>query len=268
MKEHIIRGSAPLLVITLILSTINDLVAQSSLVGSDNSRFIRIELDKPVFENGDDIGFLTLATFINGQFPVSDNVALIFELPVAFASFDGESSTGVGNIGVGLNVYGQQFSGHFSIGIPTADDSEAAFAGIFADVTERFNAFNSENVPIKVYGNLLERPVEGFAYRVRGGFDLTIPTDDFGETELLFGLTALAGYAFSGGLVQAGLSTITILTEEDLDFSERVIESIVMSGEFGSGNIVPGVILRIPIDADLSDLYNLVVGVSVDFKLN
>lgn len=244
------------------------LPAQTSLTGVTNDRMLRLELDKPLFEEGDDVGFLTLATFINGQFPLSDQLALVAEVPVAFSSFDGESSTGIGNIGVGINYYSGNFQGHLSIGIPTADDSEAAFIGILTDVTERLNTFNTNAVPVKLLGSVNNQPLEGFVYRVHGGFELAIASEDFVETELYFGLTALAGYAFPGGLIRAGLSTIALVTESELDFGERVIESLILNGEFTGGNVVPGVILRIPIDTDLSEVYNLVVGVSVAFMLN
>jgi hypothetical protein len=115
--------------------------------------------------------------------------------------------------------------------------------------------------------NFYDLPADGFVYRVRTGPEVHIATEDFTETELFLGLHASLGYAFGGSVIQGGLSTLTIITEDELDFSERVAELINLTAEFNAGNVRPGFILRIPIDDSLSEAYNIGVGVSVGFIL-
>lgn len=247
------------------LTFAHTIVGQSSLFDYGNSRFVRLELNKTIFSEAEDIGFLTLGNYLNAQYPLSGSLALIAEVPFALANYDGESEFALGNIGIGLNYFrpGSKFKGELYVGIPTASEKEAGFFGVFSDLTERISAYNTTSMPIRLMGNFLNYPEKGFIYRIRYGFELAVATDEDQDTELLFGLSALAGYAFSGGMVQGGLSTISIISESDLEFSERVIESFVLNGEFNVGSFRPGVVLRIPIDKDFREIVDLGIGLSL-----
>ena len=80
--------------------------SQSSLYEYGNSRYVRLELNKPIFSESEDLGFFNLANYLTVQFSASNKIAIVAELPFAFSSIDKESKFAIGNLGIGLNYFG------------------------------------------------------------------------------------------------------------------------------------------------------------------
>ena len=154
-----------------------------------------------------------------------------------------------------------------TVRVPTADDENfASLPGLYTDFTDRYGAYIPDAIPVELMGNYMNTFGGVWTLRLRGGLLTTIGTDD-NDTEFLVNVGALGGYMFANGAIHAGINTLTILSEEDLDFSERMISSLIFAGEFGAGNIVPGLIVRLPLDEDISDFVSLTVGLSLKAKL-
>ena len=244
-------------------------ICQSSLYEYGNRTALRLEFNKPLFDDPDnEIGFFTLGNFLNAQFPLSDKVALHAEIPFAFISVDDESESAVGNITVGLNYYApsNRFKLHFGFGIPTAGTANSAnIIGLLSDFTERISSFYPDVIPLELTANFYNQPLTGVTYRIRTGLEALIAQNDAQDTEVFFLLTPQIGYAFNGGVVFGGISTITSVTGEGGSLGDRLVSSILVGGEFNAGNFRPGIHFKIPLDDELTLFYDVLIGVSLGY---
>ena len=186
----------------------------------------------------------------------------IFEL-------DFEPETIIGNPYVGLEFRKPGSSVFTEIGgrIPVTPDDKfsASSIGGSADF-DRLEAFASDLLAITGKINYHNKNASNLVIRLRGGPTVWIPTDE-GDTELLLDYSAQVGYEGQQVSVIGGLTGRLIVTEEDLDFGERTFHHLGASASLNLGTVSPGIHFRIPIDEDLSDSIDSVLGLNLVFQL-
>lgn len=236
--------------------------AQSIWLDRNPSTTLLLEILRPDFEG--DEHFSTLTFFASGRFTVSDRVAVVGQVPLANFSVDGGSSFTIGNPYLGLE--GRPGNGtvfvEFGIRAPLAQEDEfASITGLLTDV-DRWEDFIPNAVCITVAGHHRSTSASGLMTRARIAPQLWIPTEG-GDAELFATYTGLIGYENETVRVAGGLGGRILITEGDLDLSERTTHQLELGADFGRGPIRPGASLRVPLDSDLSDALNVVYGVTL-----
>jgi hypothetical protein len=111
----------------------------------------------------------------------------------------------------------------------------------------------------------------GAVVRLRGGPSLLINTDKdrFEDaTELFIGYSAQLGYESEMVSIMGGFTGRANLTEEDADYGERSVHQLGFMASVGLGNVRPGIHLRLPLDEDLKDTFDFVLGFHLGVQLN
>jgi len=260
--------------------------AQSIWLDRSHDRSVGLEIFKPNFKNINDATITTSNSgwvfFPSLRWPLSTKVHFVGELPFAFASAEVKSSrfninqsrseSVVGNPYLGVEIKGRNSPVFTEIGIRLPISSEKKFlatgTGILADI-DRLEAFFPNTLSITGMLNYHHREVSGFALRFRGGPSLLINTDSGSgdDTELFIGYSAQAGYESERFSLLGGLTGRANLTEEDADFSERSVHQLGFNASLGLGKVRPGLHFRLPLDEDLKDSLDFVLGFNLGIQL-
>jgi len=249
-----------------IVSSPHNLAAQAPWSERGNRPSIALELQKPSFD-GDGFSFATGVAFLSARVPAG-KVVLVAELPTAFGSISGVSSTVIGNPYVGLELGGAEVSGELGVRIPTAsvsgDDDFAVGVGLLSDF-DRFEAFMDDLTAVRAAVRFDRREPSGFGFGGTLAPALLIPTKE-GDSELFVGYAARVSYAWTGASVGAEFSGRLLVTEGDLDFGERTVHQLALGTGVDLGRWRPGAYVRLPLDQNLSGSLNYVIGVTLAFR--
>lgn len=268
------------------LPVTSTLFAQFIWLDQMGDKALAIEILKPTFAGNDDVTFLSSAIFISGRFALREDLRLVAELPFAHARVDvvvldfinpqpikeSESETIIGNpyIGLELRKAGSPVFGELGVRIPiTPDDKSIASAiGRFADF-DRMEAFAPDVFTVLGRINFQSTSASHVRIRVRGGPTLLFNSEGFLEddTELLLDYSAQVGYVTQKVSVMGGLTGRLFATQTEGDFGERSVHQLGASATLISGQVQPGIHLRIPIDDDLDDILDFVFGLNLSVQL-
>jgi hypothetical protein len=245
--------------------------AQSPWLPDATDKGIGVEFLKPFFSDSDGISFFSTTQTISGRFRVSDKAILVTELP--FSSFridSGDSEFALGNPYLGLIVNNSKKSYFLEAGlrVPLASDDKfgSFLVGLYSDY-DRLEAYRPDMVSIIIKNNYLKRNDSGFILRLVGGLSFWVPTDDGGETEVLFDYGGHAGYDGTKIQVFGGFTGRLVITEADLNFSERTIHQFGVFARYKSKNVHPGLLFKIPLDSILNDNVNIIMGLNLLINL-
>lgn len=262
------------------------LPAQSIWLDHRHSSTINLEVLIPNFKN-DDGGTITSSNsgwvvFPSVRLPLSKKVIFVGELPFASGSYEvkstsfsinrNQSETAVGNPYIGLEFSTPQAPvfAEFGIRVPVAstDKDLSLTAGLLTDF-DRLEAFLPKVLSITTMVNVHQVDQSGFALRLRGGPSLLINTDNESDddTELFIGYSAQAGYESERFSVLGGLTGRAILTESGGNFAERSLHQLGFAANAGFGSLRPGIHLRLPLDEDLQDSLDFVLGFNLVIQL-
>lgn len=264
------RRSLPVLTTALLVAALSAFGppaagAQSLLLEQENVSYVGFELLKPHFVHGGNIGFMTLSTYASVRYKVSEQTAVVAELP--YANYDPKSSfydseDQVGNIYLGI----EQLEGHSGLGtelgvrLPTAGKSgtgSATAVSVFSDVNRWEGAYD-ELWAIQAAVSYRQVDQQGVGFRLRVGPYLFIPTN--GADAEVMGLYAFQGYYLAdGGQVTAGISGRILITESG-NFGQRTFHQLDLGGSLHLQQFRPGVSVRIPLDTNYIDVVDLVYG--------
>ncbi len=238
---------------------------------------ITLEVLKPDFGENSNASFLTSSSFLTLHLPISNNLMFTGELPFSYAKFSsrfsGDRSGGtIGNPYIGFEYRDNKkstFMGEFGVRIPlTSDESIAAFPGLLTDFIDRAEAFAPKIFSIHTMANYVSQSETGVTLRVRSGPLLWLNTEDNGgDTEVFLLYGATIGYNGDAVRLQGGFNGRWLLSNDGANFGESTLHQIGFSANFGSGNVRPGVSLRVPLDDDFQNTLDLTLGLDVTFQL-
>jgi len=225
------------------------------------------------------------AAVFSARWRVGELVALRTELPFINAGlkdytfidffgdtirYDGYSESQFGNPLVGLEIGApaSPFSGEFGVRFPIVDEEHlfSSEIGLFTDY-DRFEVYLPDIMTFTAMANYRYKGPTGLLVQLRTGPAFMVVTEGGGDPELFADYSAQAGYQGNRVTILAGLTGRAILTEEDLDFGERTIHQLGLSGSYEFGNFIPGILFRVPMDDDLSEILDFVFGINVGYRL-
>ncbi len=252
------------------------LLAQSSWswVSPGARKAVTLEFLNPDFKN-ESFSFPSSAIFLTGRFPFSRGSVMV-ELPVAMtdATFfdESRSETMFGNPYIGLEVSSSpRLAFELGLRVPVASDTKPLAAGVgAASDADRLEAFVSDLLPISVKLRYRSKNAENVVFGFRVGPTLWVFTDDVGgfrdEGEILMDYGAHVGYEAGTLSVVGGVSGRWNLTSGS-GFSDSSFHQVAATVNLNLGQARPGVHLRIPLDEDLRDTYNFVLGLQLGLVL-
>jgi hypothetical protein len=261
-KRAVLAGLAAL----LLAST---LTGQSLWVFPEGARVLFVEYLHPDLDFADDRP-LTGVAFLGGRFALTDRVALQLELPVVHLDVAagpglGASATRVGNPYVGGRFRFSQSAVWIDAGVRIPIGEDTGLLGLVADI-DRWDAWAYEVLPMKVLvGRRWVYPSGAFA-EVRGGPVVFVDIGDAGGTDGLLNASVLTGLDRPGFLLAAGVSGMGVLTGGG-SFEERTLLQAGVVGEARLGRMRPGALLVFPVDADLRQSIEMVLGLRLGVVL-
>lgn len=213
-----------------------------------------IEAIRPAME-GVGHSFASVALFSTGHVELRPGLRLLLELPVAFSSeFEDVDMDGpvLGDPYLGVQARTGATTLDFGFRAPIASDAKyASVIGTVADL-DRVEAFAPDILTVRAGAATDYRLGRGITLGAQLSPAVWIPTDDAadeGDTEFVLGYGASVGYAASGGRLTARFSGRALLSEEGLDFDERTLHQIAMTGSIGD-RVRPGFQVSMPLDGD------------------
>ncbi len=251
----------------------SQMAAQSIWTSPSESSSFSVEWLKPEFSNAEDMSFFSSALFLSGRVWVHNNVRVVGDLPFANVDFkDGEADLGVGNpyLGVEVGAPNSPLWGEVGVRAPLAsEDNSALGVGFWADY-DRCEAFMPDVLSIVGLGHYQYQHRSGLSARFRAGplFQVDTNKDAIGDrTEAYAVYSAHGWYDIEKARFGAGLTGRMLVTEADLNLGERTVHQLglFLIGKFGG--VEPGLHLRMPLDQDLNDILDFVVGLNVTVPL-
>jgi hypothetical protein len=269
-----LRWRALSLSAVLILTSIAapaSVLAQSIWLEPYGDRELYLEILKPQFDAGN-LGFLTTNWYLTGRLTVSEKLALVAELPFAYAEADAEidlfdvSDATIGNpyLGVELHSVSSGLFGELGLRIPLAAQRNAGtLTGLLTDFVDRTEAFLPDVLTLQGALNYGLRLPSGFGARFRAGSVVWLDVGDgAADTEVSIVYSGQAWYDAGAVVAGGGLSGRWVVTAEG-DLGETTVHQLVMLTDVRLGQFRPGIQLRIPIDKDLNDALDLVFGLKL-----
>ena len=228
--------------------------------------------------DGGGLTFPSSAWFLSGSVPVAEAATFVVELPLAYGALDGgrfgggESDFSIGDpyLGAILGAPGSDLTGELGVRVPLAsEDNLGSAVGILSDPVDRMEAFLPKVVSFSGTLNYGHTTPEGFAVGLRLGPRVWLRTEsDFQDTAELFAVYGLqAGYRGERGRLMVGLDGRAIITESDLSLGERTLHELAVGGALRLGRVEPGLVVRLPLDQDLSELIDYGVELQMTMPL-
>jgi hypothetical protein len=249
--------------------------AQSIWLDRSHDKTLGLEVLRPNFKSEGNNEVSGLALFLSLRAPLSQQLSFVSELPFVHSNYAsrsiflrGGSESTIGNpyLGVEIGRKDSPFFGEFGVRLPITSDDKfgTALVGFLTDF-DRFEAFIPNTLPITGMLNYHHREASGFALRFRGGPSLLIYTEGgLGDSADLFaGYSAQAGYESERFSLLGGLTGRANLTEEDAGS----VHQLGFNASLGLGNVRPGIHFRIPLDDELKESMDFVLGFNLGIQL-
>lgn len=217
-------------------------------------REVGIEFLRPMFED-DDLDALSFATYFYTRIPIG-SVHLLADLPFVRMSADGLSSTGLGNLMVGLSGTRGKGTMYGTVRFPTASDDEPAnLLAILGDI-QRVEAWLPDVTTLSVGAILRDNRPSGHGFHFLLGAAFLLP--DEGENEVVLDYGAQWVYRPSALGLTVGLQGRAGVTG-DGDFGERTLHDLRLRVDYTSGQLRPAIGLAVPFDEDVREVLNAVL---------
>ncbi len=276
MKPLRIAGSLWAVSLGLALSS-GALAGQSIWQGQEEESTFRLEMMRPTFD-GEDLTTLSSAVFATARWHLLPSTALVLEVPFAYGElsategspFDPAGETTIGNIYLGVEWRPGDAPVFLELGarapLVDEDDVLACLVGAVSDLN-RSEAFGAYMVPVNAAVTYRQRFDNGLLLFARTGPVVWIPIEERDDAEVLGFTEAQVGYAVDEFGILAGVAS-RILISEDWNFDERTNFQFGAGAWYQIGRVRPALQLRVPIDEEMRDVLNTIVGFSVDVRLN
>ncbi len=192
-------------------------------------------------------------------------------LPITYASGEGDSFTGIGNIELGgllVPKIGDGSTGfvfHGGITLPTGSDGEEAFVNLVGALARPQDLYLAlpKSTSLRLGGSALFRSGNVFG-RVDLGFDLNLDVQDSSEeADPFMHLNAGVGVDLGSVALMGELSNVYVFSDEDdASLGDKMINVFAVSARMHSGRAMPYVSLLVPLDDDSTDIdFGLTLGV-------
>jgi len=242
--------------------------AQSVWTDQSSEGGVSLEFVKPQFAGENKPDFLTSVAYLSSRFAIGPKVLAEVELPVSRFSYSSDnwdaSETAIGNPYLGVRIPGNGVDTRIGIRLPVASSDDGSALGIgFVGDYDRFEAYLPDVLTVSSSVMGLLKPSDQFTLKLGGGPVVSVLTKDTGgdQAEVFAQYALLAEVKTSPVIVQGGFTGRAIVTESDLSFAERSVHQFGLGVTRSSGTFRPGAHLRVPIDDDLGDAIDFVVGV-------
>lgn len=268
-------------IVLFVLGTTLPVSAQSTwTTPPKHADQISVEWLKPLFNDGDGVSVLTSSLVISAQATLTDRLMFVGELPVAYARLnslpqfrDAETtSTSVGNPYVGLEVRSSDAPLFLEVGVrpPTTDNPGfwPSTIGSLTDLT-RLGAYTVNQVPLQFVGNYHYDPASSaISARLRVGPETFFPAADNAPATMI--LTYGAQGWYTGGQLRAGvgLTGRWAVTERNAGFGESSLHHVTTTLQGAFGRLQPGVVVRLPLEANYREAFRAVIGLTVTVSLS
>lgn len=235
---------------------------------------ISVEMLRPALDTpaADELEPFTGAAFVAGTFLASERMGLTVEVPVArYAKETGSVSTAesvMGNPYIGLDITANRTPVLLELGarIPVlSDTSAAATLGTLSDA-DRSDAFAADLFTAQALLNYRIEFWRHYSLRLRGGPQLAVGTSDDAATNLVgrYGLQIWReGERFIWGLGATGRALVT----ESGSFDDRTVHHAGGTFLLNFERAQPGLFVQVPLNSDVSDQVNWVMGVTLSVSL-
>lgn len=242
----------------------------TSVAGGD---FTFISLDDDVTGGNDD---LTLLRFqLGGRYvdPRSKLGAYI-NLPISYASGNDESLTGIGNLelgGIMLPKIGDGSTAlalHAGVTLPTGSDGDEAFANAFSSIARPQDVFLAipEGMSLRLGASPMFRNGNLFG-RIDVGVDLNLNNGEGNEADPVIHVNAGLGVDLGSAALMGELSNVYVSSDNDADFSDKLLNVFALSARFSTGNAMPYVSLLIPLDDNTTSALDLAITAGLEARL-
>ena len=222
--------------------------------------------------------FLTTNWYLSARWRVASLFVLRGEIPFVNAgeSFPigrgfetvtiSENQFGNPYVGVEIGRLGVSSFGEIGIRFPLVDD-EHPLSSEFGTLTDydRFDAFSPNVWTFTAIAKVQLKSREGLLLHVRAGPSFFLPTESGPDPELFGDYGAQIGYQGDRLTLLGGFTGRGWLTENDL--ANRFIDQFGLSASYAAGSFIPGVQLRLPMDAALSNILDFVFGLNLGYRL-
>lgn len=245
----------------------DDVHGQSVFLSRNDESLVTFELTKVEFDGGSDISAVTSASFIGFRVPLSTGATFVADLPVAVFDADGvDAEIAVGNpfVGVEVPLGTEQVSFRLGGRLPVApENNTATIVGLY-DRVERLGSWLTRSVPVQgIFSYQNWNRVTGLVIRFAAGPELWIPTEDGVDSDVVALYNAQFGYATEQFTLMGGFGGLLVLSEEDANLGERSLHQATVSISLLTGNVRPGIHLRLPLDEDMTDTVDYGIGLNV-----
>ncbi len=258
-------------------------LAQIEWLNPEGRPGLQFEFTAGSFENyesywyTDSYPFPTASMFMTLRSRFSNSASVVFEFS-SFATkheyYDSyytyshfkKSRLGIANpyLGFELGKEGSSPLWNFGIRFPiiSEDNSYWAIPSQYIS-SHRFLAYVNKVLTISSNWGYRYVPNSGFGLRATLGGQLAIP--DRGNKEFFGDLATNFWYRTQNVRFMIGLSSLCLLTESDIDFTDRLLTSVSFSADITMGQVEPGIHVQLPIGDNLSESINNMYGVHIAY---
>ena len=266
----------------LMLGAAGPLAAQGLFTDRVGTDFGWVELQHPVFDDGDLSAWLANAGL---RVRVTRLVSLVGAVAVGRVGVeaspparpDAEAATRIGNPYAGLRFDARTGPAWVELGayLPTfkgedRGDGLVALANLYGDY-DRAEAFLSEAVAARLLVGTTLRSPRGTLLTLRGGPAMWFPTGERGsEIQVLIDYQAAVGVDVSRLTVQVGFTGRLNAKSQSAvgqSFGERTVHQAAAALGYRFAGAHPMLWVRLPLDQDLTEVLSMVLGLGVTFQL-
>lgn len=260
-----------------------NLRAQPVWTDQSAGRVLSLETLKPVKDN---TTFITSTVYLSVRWPLAEGLTLAAEVPFTHAGlsfknppFDSTANK-FGNPYLGLEFGSRAAPLFFETGVRAplvGSEDFATFIGLISDA-DRLEAFVPDALSLLGLVNI--QPLEPrdrapLFLRLRFGPSLLVNLGDGeltllaegNETELYFLYSAQASARLNKLHLEAGFTGRLVVTESG-DFARRTFLQLGLAARLNLRHLRPGVHVRIPLEDDLKEVVDLIVGAHLSLALS
>ncbi|UCE65868.1 MAG: hypothetical protein JSU85_13565 [Candidatus Zixiibacteriota bacterium] len=278
MKEPGLNFAIGLVVISLILLSYSIINAQPPYrVNERQGSNASIEFLLPDFDN--DIGYSGWVIFVKSEVKINKGNYFIFDVPIghgerAVSFWGDESETAIGNPYAGFRLGSNKLPLTFDIGIRVPLSSEnnslARLAGGFSDIY-RLDAFILDYFTFQSMVNYRSNRINDLNGEISLGPRIWLYTGDSeyaDDTEFFFAYNIKTFYSWSNFDAGVGISGLLCLTEDEFLGEDSMVNTLKFESSFATGNARPGIEISLPVDDDLDEVMDMVIGLNLKYFLD